>query len=264
MKQLSATLLVLLCFLGVNAQEVINEAVLQIKIETAEGDSPAGAPVPSAGGEGQVMIRIGEGEMKSKLFLKNGMSRVETDLGAGISTLLYDSKTKITTTLFEIMGKKMGFYTTDEEMEKMMVRRDSGKQQIQIYKPEVMIEYLADVKTIAGMVCKKANIRYKNRKGEEAEQIVWYSPDFKLGDGFRLRDIMRMVNVPGLDKLKGFPMEFETTRQNGSKVHFTVTKIDLQAKIDDKLFLVPKDYDVKPMSEMGGGRNGEFQIRVNG
>jgi hypothetical protein len=75
---------------------------------------------------------------------------------------------------------------------------------------------------------------------------------------------MRMVNVPGLDKLKGFPMEFETTRQNGSKVHFTVTKIDLQAKIDDKLFLVPKDYDVKPMSEMGGGRNGEFQIRVNG
>jgi GLPGLI family protein len=264
MKKISVTLLAFICLAVVNAQEIVNEAVLQMKIETTEGDSPSGAPAPTTGGEGQVMIRIGEGEMKSKLFLKNGMSRIETDLGAGISTLLYDSKTKITTTLFEIMGRKMGFYTTDAEMEKLMTSRDSGKQQIQMYKPEVFIEYLSDVKTIAGMNCKKANIRYKNRKGEEVEQIIWYSPDFKLGDGFRLRDVMRVANVPGLDKLKGFPMEFETTRQNGSKVHFTVTKVDLQARVDEKIFIIPKDYDVKPMSEMGGGRNGEVQIRVNG
>jgi GLPGLI family protein len=264
MKKVSVTLLAFACLVAVSAQEIVNEAVLQMKIETTEGDNSSGAPPPPPGGEGQMMIRIGEGEMKSKLFLKNGMSRVETDLGTGISTVLYDSKTKITTTLFEIMGRKMGFYTSDEELEKMMTRRDSGRQQVQVYKPEVFIEYLSDTKTIAGMVCKKANIRYKNRKGEEVEQPVWYNPDFKLGEGFRLRDIMRVANIPGMDKLKGFPMEFQTIRQNGSKVQFTITKVDLQAKVDDKLFIVPKDYDVKPMSEMGGGRNGEFQIRVNG
>lgn len=264
MKKVLSTLFAFTCVFLVTAQEIVNEAVLQIKIETTEGDNSSGAPPPPPGGEGQVMIRIGEGEMKSKLLLKNGMSRIETDLGAGMSTLLYDSKTKITTTLFEIMGRKMGFYTSDEEMEKMMTRRDSAGQQVQVYKPEVFIEYLGDTKTIAGMVCKKANIRYKNRKGEEVEQFVWYSPDFKLGEGFRLRDVMRVANIPGMDKLKGFPMEFETTRQNGSKVHFTVTKVELNAKVDDKVFIIPKDYDVKPMSEMGGGRNGEFQIRVNG
>lgn len=60
-------------------------------------------------------------------------------------------------------------------------------------------------------------------------------------------------------------MEFETTRQNGTKVHFTVTKVDLTAKIDDKVFVIPKDYDIKPMSEMRqqGGRNGQFQMRVD-
>ncbi|MBK8086898.1 MAG: hypothetical protein IPK31_02375 [Chitinophagaceae bacterium] len=82
-----------------------------------------------------------------------------------------------------------------------------------------------------------------------------------------MRDMNRMANIPGLNKLKGFPMEFEMTRQNGAKVHYQVTKVDLNAKVDDKTFVIPKDYDIKPMSEMrqqGGGRNGQFQIRVNG
>ncbi|MFY7839594.1 MAG: hypothetical protein ACOVP7_04930, partial [Lacibacter sp.] len=72
------------------------------------------------------------------------------------------------------------------------------------------------------------------------------------------------ANIPGLEKLKGFPMEFDLTRQNGAKVHYQVTKVDLTAKVDDKTFIIPKDYDIKSMSEMnqGGGRNG-FQLRVS-
>ncbi|HMP88377.1 MAG TPA: hypothetical protein PKE63_13950, partial [Lacibacter sp.] len=101
-------------------------------------------------------------------------------------------------------------------------------------------------------------------RGEEQQQAVWYSPEFKAGENFRMNDMMRMANVPGLNKLKGFPMEFEMTRPNGARTFYQVTKVDLKAKIDDKVFVIPKDYDVKPMSEMnqGGGGRGNFIFRM--
>ncbi len=246
------------------AQQTVNEAVIQMKTDIS---NPEGAGAPPVTGDGErVMIRIGEGETKSKIYFKNGMTKIESDMGMGTNQVIVDSKTKTTTTLFETMGRKMGFYSTDDEMQQMMNGRDSGRQRTQQFIPETFIEYLSETKKIAGMVCNKAIIRYKNRKEEEVQQIVWYSPEFVLGEGFRMRDMMRLASVPGLNKLKGFPMEFETTRPNGAKVFFQVTKVDLKAQIDDKTFLIPKDYDVKPMSEMRqpGGRNGEIQMRING
>ncbi|MEJ8840758.1 hypothetical protein WG954_00090 [Lacibacter sp. H375] len=249
------------------AQQVVNEAVIQMKTETTNPNADGGPPVANDG-EGRVMVRIGEGEIRSKMFFKNGMTKIESDMGMGTNQVIIDSKEKKTTTLFEAMGRKMGFYTTEADMQRMMASADSGRpqqQRVQQFNPEVFIEYLSETKKIAGMECKKALIRYKDRRGQEVQQEVWYSPEFVFGEGFRIRDVMRMANVPGLEKLKGFPMEFELTRQNGAKVHYQVTKVDLTAKVDDKTFIIPKDYDIKPMSEMnqGGGRNG-FQFRVNG
>ena len=248
------------------AQQVVNEAVIQMKIETTNPNSDGGPPV-SNDGEGRVMVRIGDGEMKSKMYFKNGMTKVETDMGMGLNQVIIDSKEKKTTTLFEAMGRKMGFYTTEGDMQRMMAGADSGRQQRiqQPFAPEVFVEYLSETKKIAGMECKKALLRYKDRRGEEVQQEVWYTPEFVLGEGFKIRDVMRMANVPGLEKIKGFPMEFQLTRQNGAKVHYQVSKVELNAKVDDKVFLIPKDYDVKPMSEMNRGGNGRgFQIRVDG
>jgi len=255
-----------------HAQQVVNEAVIQMKTETTNPNADANGPAVSNDGEGRMMVRIGEGEIKSKMYFKNGMTKVESDMGMGTSQVIIDSKEKKTTTLFEAMGRKMGFYTTEADMQRMMAGgnnngTDSTRQQRmpQQFTPEVFIEYLSDAKKIAGMECKKALIRYKDRRGQEVQQEVWYNPEFVLGEGFRIRDVMRMANVPGLEKLKGFPMEFELTRQNGAKVHYQVTKVDLTAKVDDKTFVVPKDYDVKPMSEMNqGGRGGNFQFRMGG
>jgi GLPGLI family protein len=267
MKLILTTILLILFTRVLQAQQVVNEAIILLKIETTNPNNDAGTgPSVNAEGEGRMMIRMGDGEIKSKLFFKNGMTKLESDMGMGTNQVIVDSKTKTTTTLFEAMGRKMGFYTTEDDMKRMMSGPDSGKQQRpQQFNPEVFIEYLSETKKIAGMVCNKAIIRYKDRKNEDVQQIVWYSPEFILGEGFKIRDMMRMANVPGLNKLKGFPMEFELIRQNGSKVNYQVTKVDLNAKVDDKTFLIPKDYDVKPMSEMNrGGRNGEVQIRVNG
>ncbi len=248
------------------AQQVVNEAVIQMKIETTNPNSDGGPPV-SNDGEGRMTVRMGDGEMKSKMYFKNGMTKVETDMGMGLNQVIIDSKEKKTTTLFEAMGRKMGFYTTEGDMQRMMAGADSGRQQRvqQSFAPEVFVEYLSETKKIAGMECKKALLRYKDRRGEEVQQEVWYTPEFILGEGFKIRDVMRMANVPGLEKIKGFPMEFNLVRQNGAKVHYQVSKVDLTAKVDDKVFLIPKDYDVKPMSEMNRGGNGRsgFQIRVD-
>ena len=71
-----------------------------------------------------------------------------------------------------------------------------------------------------------------------------------------MRGGMSMMSVSGMEKLNGFPMEYETTRQNGMKISMVVTKVQLDADIDDKTFEIPKGYDIKPMSEMGGQREG--------
>jgi GLPGLI family protein len=265
MKLIFSAIAVLFTINASMAQQVVNEAVIQMKIETTNPNSD-GAPPVSNDGEGRVMVRMGDGEMKSKMYFKNGMTKVETDMGMGLNQVIIDSKEKKTTTLFEAMGRKMGFYTTEGDMQRMMAGADSGRQQRvqQPFAPEVFVEYLSETKKIAGMECKKALLRYKDRKGEEVQQEVWYSPEFILGEGFKIRDVMRMANVPGLEKIKGFPMEFQLTRQNGAKVHYQVSKVELNAKVDDKVFLIPKDYDVKPMSEMNRGGNGRgFQIRVD-
>jgi len=258
-KMYSLVLFLFVAFAGFS-QQVVNEAIIDIKVETTfpESDAP---PAP----EGAVVMRFGDGEMKSRLFYKNGNMKMENDMGMGKNYVFYEPTTKTTTTLMEVMGRKMGFYTNEEDMKKMAAA-DSGKtqQRIQAFTPEVFIEYLSETKTIAGFTANKAIIRYKNQKGEEVQQMVWYSPEILMGDGFRFGTIMRQAGIPGIQKLKGFPMEFEVVRQNGMKIKYQVSKVDLNAKIDDKTFIIPKDFDIKPQSEMMRGGNGNFQFRVGG
>lgn len=260
-------LLITLCGLTllspVLAQEVVQEGILELKIDNTAGTN-AGAMPPGAP-EGATVMRFGDSEIKAKLFFKNGMTKMESDMGFGTNQMIYDSKTKTTTTLFEMMGQKMGFYSNEEELKKMMAA-DTGRRQQQPFTPEIFIEYLGDTKKIAGMECRKAIIRYTTRRGDDMAQEVWYSPEFKMDNTIQMGDVLRMANIPGLQKLKGFPMEFLVKRPNGSTTHYLVTKVDLKAKVDDKAFAIPKGYEVKPMSEMnqmGGGR-GNMMFRMGG
>jgi hypothetical protein len=60
-------------------------------------------------------------------------------------------------------------------------------------------------------------------------------------------------------------MEYEIVRQNGMRVHMVVTKVQLDAEIADKTFEIPKGYDIKPISEMGGpGGGGRFRMGGGG
>jgi GLPGLI family protein len=257
MKQLLTTICFLAAVHTARAQQTINEAIIDINVNITfpESDAP---PAP----EGAQVMRFGDGEVKSKVFYKNGNMKMESDMGMGKSLMFYTVENKTTTTLMEIMGRKMGFYSNEEDMKKMQAA-DTNQKRIQAFKPEVFVEYLSDSKKIAGITCYKAIIRYKNSKGEEKQHDVWYTPDFRMGEEFKLNTLMRS-DIPGISKIKGFPMEMELVRQNGMKVHYMVSKVDSNAKIDDKTFVIPTGYDIKPQSEMMRGNNGTMQLRIGG
>jgi hypothetical protein len=180
------------------------------------------------------------------------------------------------------MGRKTGFYSTEADEEAMRARGDSLRkarrdslQQAGIpigapRKPD--IEYLEETKKIAGYTCKKALVKTRDQRGETNVTSVWYCPDFTVsggmtgnrgGGGGFMRGGMAMMGMNGLDELPGFPMEIHMERNNGMKVHTVVTSVKLDASIDDKVFDIPKGYDIKPLSEMQG-RDGRVMMRIGG
>lgn len=267
-----------------NAQpRVVEKAIIKMQTEVTFPEN-FGRGGPGGGDDGGGMRMGGPGGMdaSSTIYFRGDMSKVESASDFGNNVVISDLKTKKTTTLIEAMGRKTGFYSTPVEEEQMRARmdsmRDARRDSMQQArrdtlqrmgftfgapaKPEIV--YTEQTKKIAGMVCKKAIIK-NTQRGQTTETEVWYSPDFKLAPGFSLGGggatggrggMMSMAGVNGLDQLEGFPMEYTTTRGNGFKMHMMVTKVQLDANIDDKVFEIPKGYDLKPVTEMqqmGGG-----------
>jgi GLPGLI family protein len=246
------------------AQTIADQGMIEMKIETKRADDDT----PGAGQEGRNGMRWnGDMEMKGTMYFKDSLSKMIMDMGFNKSEVYYNAATQTTTTLFQAMGKKMGFYSTDEDVKKAVASGDSaGMFRMPPQNAEVMIEYLSEEKMIAGYLCKKANIRFMNRQGEEMQQMLWYCPDFMVGSRFKMSSMMRMATVPGMQKLKGFPMEYELKRNNGMTVFYSVTKVDLKANISHQAFEIPAGYDIKPMREMmreGGGRGFIMRVEEN-
>jgi GLPGLI family protein len=275
MKSFITVLLICLSFQGM-AQRVVNAAIVKMKTEMEFPENMSAAP----GDDGnRMMMMARDMEISSTVFYKGAQTKIETTTeGFGTNYTFIDRNTKRTTTLMEVMGKKQGFYATDEDTENMQKRMDSLRAQrrdslekmgLKFASSEPEITYTEEKKKIAGLECKKAIIKTRNQQGELNETAIWYCPDFVMGEGYGVTGQgaggMRMMgfNPAGLNKIKGFPMEYEIVRQNGMKIHMTVTKVELDANIDDKTFVIPKGYDIKPMSEVQGP-GGRMMFRVGG
>jgi hypothetical protein len=242
------------------AQETAaSNAMIHMTVETIASDDISNLNQD----ENQSFMRMFDREIKSVIWIKEGQSKTEADMGFGKSVMYYNTKTKTTTTLFEMMGRKMGFYSNDDELKSFMSANDSLMNQKWLAGSEdVQIEYLNETKVIAQKTCKKAIIHYQNKKQEELEQIVWYYPDYKLSKKISLSAVFRSSFTPGIHKLKGFPMEMDIKRNNGTITKFIVTKMETGMPIDEAIFNIPAGYDIKPMSEMMKGGMGGFQYRI--
>lgn len=282
MKYITLTLLALCTTVVFAQQKTISQATITTKttiVSPEEDDNGAVAPPPptAEGAEVRVMRFGGDGETKSVTQIKNNLVKTVINNEINSTTTIRDNDKKVTTTLMQMNGSTTGFYATDEDQEKMrkqmdslmQSRRENGQVAESIVTPTTDVVYIDESKKIAGMQCKKA-ILITTRKNKTDSNMVWYCPDFKVQGVTSTGGITgfggRVTQATGLEKINGFPMQYETTMNRGRKMIVEVTRIDIEKEIKDKEFELPKDVEIKAMKDMqqmGGGR-GTFQIRVGG
>jgi len=277
-------IITLLCFLpGLAAYaqpRSLNQAVIITKttIVAPDDDEPAQTSTVGANGEEIRVMRFGgDGETQTTTWLKNDLVKTFSESESSRNTVIRDNTKKITTTIMEMMGRKMGFYATDEEQEQMrkqmdsMMRSRNDAQRPNAEAPVYEIVNLDESKKIAGYACKKALIIAK-RSSRSDTTMVWFIPDLKLqgiastgGALGGFGGMSTMVGSGGMDLLAGFPMQYERTMNRGRKMTVQVTKLITDKEIDDKEFAIPKDVEIKPMKDMqNGGRPGTMQFRIGG
>ena len=269
--------------------KLLTQAIITTKTTIVSPDEdeigPNATSTSTAGPDGQelrVMRFGGDGETKTTTWLKNDLIKTFSESEMGRTTAIRDNGKKMTTTIMEIMGKKMGYYATDEDQEQMRKQLDSmmqGRNQntdlqaiLSPTTPKTEITYLDENKKISGYECKKAIIANTRSNGKIDTTVVWYIPDMKLqgvsstgGSLGGFGGMSPQVGTNGMDLLKGFPMEYQRNMNRGRKMTVQVTKLVIDKEVTDKEFEIPKDIDIKPMKDMqNGGRPGTMQMRVGG
>ena len=274
--------------LAANAQtKLITQALVTTKttiVSPDEDEAATNTPTGNNGEEVRVMRFGGDGETKTSTWLKNDLIKTYSVSDMGNTTTIRDNTKKMTTTIMEMMGKKMGFYASDEDqaemarrLDSMMKTRNQGDQQrINIGTPsQSEVVYFEESKKIAGYDCKKAMIITTRSNGKKDSTIVWYIPDLKLQGINSTGGIMggfggfggatAQIGSDGMDKLNGFPMQYERNMNRGRKMTVQVTKLVTDKEVADKEFDIPKDIDLKPMKDMqNGGGPGRIFMRGGG
>lgn len=284
MKKIFTILFATGAVVGYAQPRIISQATVTTKttIVAPESDEgPAGNFTTESGDQVRVMRFGGDGETKTTTWLKNDLIKTFSESETGRTTVIRDNSKKLTTTIMEMMGRKTGFYATDEDQAEMGRRMDSmmqSRNQNAAFgrsdrAPEFKIEYSDESKKIAGYNCKKALIIATRGNGRSDTTIVWYCPDFKLqgipSTGGSLGGFgafaTQATGATGMENLNGFPLRYERTMNRGRKMTVEVTKLVIDKDVADKEFEVPKDIEIKSLKDMqNGGGPGTFQMRVGG
>jgi len=266
--------------------KTLNQAIINTTTTIVAPEDDESAPLQTTttsadGGEVRVMRFGGDGETKTTTWLKNDLVKTFSDNDMGRSTLIRDNSKKITTTIMEMMGRKSGFYATDEEQEVMRKRMDSmmrANPNVNMNQPagnavkSTEMILLDEEKKIAGFNTKKALLVSLRVNGKSDTTTVWYSTDFKLqglnntggaGGGFAG---LGQQAAAGMELLPGFPLQYERTMNRGRKMTVKVTKIAIDKDVADKEFELPKDIEIKSMKDMQTGMPGgpQMQFRFGG
>lgn len=278
-KTILSIALMLTVVLALAQPKIIERAIVKAKTEITFPENfsfggPGGGGPGGGGGEGGGFSMPRDMETNTTMTYSTDYMKVESLSDFGNNVVITDRKKKVTTTLIEAMGRKTGWYTSDAEAELQARKQDSSRKarrdslaelglNFTDNKPELI--YSEETKKVSGFTCKKVTIKTKGQNGQVSENVIWYNPDFKLaesssaasagGGGFgggRGRMSMMSAGVPGLDQINGFPMEYESVRENGFKIHMIVTKVQVDASIDEKTFEIPKGFDIKPQSTFEG------------
>lgn len=267
-------------------QKIVTQATITTKTTiVAPDDDEGGAQQTIGGGEEMRVMRFGgDGETKSTTYVKNDLVKTFSESEMGRNTVIRDNSKKITTTIMEMMGRKSGFYASDEDQENMRKQIDSmmqsrgGQNRMAGNSGPVTTEVveLNETKKISGYECRKALLISKRSNGRADTTTVWYTPEFKIqgvsstggfgGGGFGGFTTQSQSSSGAMDKLNGFPLQYERNMGRGRKMTVQVTKIVIDKEIADKEFELPKDIEIKAMKDMQNGMpgSGRVEFRMGG
>jgi hypothetical protein len=266
------TLLLIANFLSAQPKN-FNQAIVSTTTNIIAPEDEDVAQIQNQGNSGGAFNfrNFGDGETKSTTYIKNDLVKTNYKSETFKGTVYRNNTTKITTTIFEIMGNKQGYYSSDNDQADMVKRMDSmmkerAKTDTNMkprmrnvdFKSEVV--YLNENKKIAGYECKKALIITDKLLAKDT-LVVWYTPDVKFENvastgGTSGFGSMGGANNNAFDKINGFVMMYERSMPRGRKMEVKVTKIETNKEILDKEFEIPKDVEIKSMKEtmrQGGG-----------
>ena len=279
MKSISLFSLLLVAGNAIGQVKTYEKAIISTTVNVVAPDEEDVQNIQQESRGGQGFRNMMDGETKVETFVSNENVKTTLRSDMGRSTIFRNNQLKTTTTIMEMMGNVNGFTATDEEQAAMQRRRDSimaerrkkdttsGSKTDLVKKsntPQVEIAYTSDTKTIAGHVCKKAYLVTTRLLGIKDSTTIWVATDFKVRDlnftGISgvMPGMRNMGNLNGADKAEGFIMAYTMKMPRGRIMDVLVTKIALDPKMDEKEFQLPKNVEIKPLSEMqnmfrGGG-----------
>lgn len=279
MKIIVSALVMLFTFTAMAQPKTYKQAIINTTtnvIAPEEEDVQNIQQNPDGGGRGMNFRNMMDGETKFVTYLKNDLTKTNIKSETIKSTIYRDNNKKITTTIMQMMGNKMGFFVSDDELAELSKKRDSMMEERRktdtafkqrnfgerkIVSTEIVTT--KESKKIAGYNCLKAFLINKNLLGLKDSIVFWYTPEIKFehlsftGGLSNLPGMRNMTGgLSGIENLEGFVMRYEMNIMRNRKMEVEVTSIDLQKSIDDSEFNLPKDIEIKPMKDMQFGRGG--------
>lgn len=158
-----------------------------------------------------------------KLYLSPDKQRTDINMIMQNSTSIVDFKEKTLINIMDIGGKKYLIKTDEAQLKK-----DKEAE------PNLKINYTTETKTIAGYVCKKAEVVMDDASGMIMN--VYFTEEIPLNE----------IN-PVYKGLKGFPLEY-TMNMGGVTIKFIATTITKE-KIDKSVFDISKEGYIETTTE---------------
>ncbi len=166
------------------------------------------------------------------LTLKNNQYRMDMPSQMVSTIVIGDSKTKASTRLMEMMGRKTMIKSNEADDAKEIAAM-----------PKSSMKLLDGTKTICGYTCKKAEITVE---GQTDKITVWYTPDITYSNSGAARAMFKGI--------EGFLMDYSMI-QKGITIHFVAKSVKAE-KVDDSVFILPTGYtemtQEQMMKSMGG------------
>jgi|ERR1051326_2232865 hypothetical protein len=162
-------------------------------------------------------------------YIKEMKTRSEMNMGMQNTISIYDGSTKTSVSLIDMMGNKY------------MIKSDASKKDEK--QPDAKVNVTGETKTIAGYVCKKAEITSKDKDGNTQTANIWFTEEIPNRMNVADKRYAKFRDITGM------PLEYEMQGQRGMTMKMTATSVSKESVSDDK-FLIPSGYKETTIEDM--------------